>query len=55
MIETLSTIQCIIILILAIPYLGALAYIIGFSLTQGGLDGYVKYLKKLNDERKEKE
>jgi hypothetical protein len=51
----IKTIECIIILILAIPYLGALAYVIGFCITQGGLDGYVKYLKKLNDERKEKE
>jgi hypothetical protein len=51
----IETIKYIIILILAIPYLGALTYIIGFCLTQGGLEGYVKYLKKLNDERKEKE
>jgi hypothetical protein len=49
----IKTIECIIILILAIPYLGVLAYIIGFCITQGCLEGYVKYLKKLNDERKE--
>jgi hypothetical protein len=53
MIEAITTIKCILILILAIPYLGCLTYIIGFCLIQGGLDGYVKYLKKLNDERKE--
>ena len=51
----LETIKYIIILILAIPYLGILTYVIGFCFLQGGLDGYVKYLKKLNDERKEKE
>jgi hypothetical protein len=51
----IEIIKIIIYLILAIPYLGILTYIIGFSFTQGGLDGYVKYLKKLNDERKEKE
>jgi hypothetical protein len=50
----IKTIEYIIILILAIPYLGVLTYIIGFCITQGGVDGYVKYLKKLNDERKEK-